>query len=199
MQAILARGDEKDSPSDTRWLAEIGELTRSLDANSGAEVIFQLADRYYRRGRWQQAADSFELLAQRYPEHPLAGASLVWLVQYYSSGEAQWRVRRGQGRVAQQVVTVPVLSGSQVDRTKTDSGVKRASAALPIHSAEQRKEQHSILPDLTGNESWAGRAAAFGKQLEQLQPTVFAEPYVRFPLAASQRRKVSAAKRNVIF
>jgi photosystem II stability/assembly factor-like uncharacterized protein len=180
LQAILARGDDQDSPSDTRWLAEIGELTRSLDANSGAEVVFQLAERYYRRGRWQQAADSFELLAQRYPEHPLAGASLIWLVQYYSSSEAQWRMRRGQGRVARQVVTVPVL-GPQFDRAKADGGVKRASAV------EQRQEQRSMLPDLTGNESWSGRAAAFGKQLEQLQPTVFAEPDVRFPLAASHR------------
>ena len=43
------------------------------------------------------------------------------------------------------------------------------------------------MPDLPGNESWGARAASFGKQLEQLQPTLFAEPYVRFPLAASQR------------
>ncbi len=110
LQAILARGDEKDAGADARWLGEIGELTRKYDAESGAEVLFQLGNRYHHNGRWELAAECFELLANRYPDHPLAGASLVWLVKYYASQEAQYRVRRGQGLDAQQVATQPAPS-----------------------------------------------------------------------------------------
>lgn len=209
VQAILGRGDEPNAPSDQRWLAEVGQLTRGMDPASGAEVVFQLAQRYYHRGRWEQAADSFELLAQRYPEHPLAGAALVWLVQYYSSGEAHWRSRRGQGLTSQQVTTVPVMPGSTLDGGSpagTDlqaaGGVQPATAVVPlggaagkraraqpsgIRSTARREEQQIMMPEAGGSDSWPSRAAALAKQLEQLAPALYAEPDVRYPLAAAQR------------
>ena len=46
------------------------------------------------------------MVADRYPQHPLAGASLVWLVQYYASAEAAWRIRQTDRLTAEQVTAV---------------------------------------------------------------------------------------------
>ncbi len=102
LQAILAQA-ESMQPQAGHWLAEIGQMVRSLDESSGAEVLFQLGDRYYHQGRWELAAEAFQMLADRYPQHPLAGASLIWLVQYYASSEAAWRIRQTDRLTAEQV------------------------------------------------------------------------------------------------
>ena len=93
LQAILAQANRSDGEAG-RWLAEVGQAIQSLDENSAADLLFQLARRYYRSGRWDLAAETFEMIVSRYPRHPLAGASLVWLVQYYASSEAAWRMTK---------------------------------------------------------------------------------------------------------
>ena len=49
LQAILNQA-EADQPQAGGWLAEVGQLVRTLDEGSGAEVLFQLGQRYYRQG-----------------------------------------------------------------------------------------------------------------------------------------------------
>ncbi len=92
VQAIVARGGE-DPRSGAALLAQVQELTRGLDPDGAAEILFQLAETYRRSGHWPAAAEVMELLAERHPEHPLARPALRWLVQYYASGEAAWRVQ----------------------------------------------------------------------------------------------------------
>lgn len=92
LQAIVQRVDS-DARGGENLLGQIGEMTSRLDASAAAQVLHQLAERYHNTGRWDLAADCFSMLAQRYPDHPLAGPATVWLVQFYSSSEAGWRLR----------------------------------------------------------------------------------------------------------
>jgi photosystem II stability/assembly factor-like uncharacterized protein len=149
-QAILelAAGN---SGMERKLLAQSGELIRDLDENSGARVLYQLADQYYHSGRWSMTAETFQLLIERYPRHVLARPALLWLVQYHASGEAAWRRQKITQTAVQQV------------------------SALTINPASL--EDH-----------WS-RAGALGKMIERTQPDLFAEPALRFPLAAAQRKQ----------
>jgi len=111
------------------------ELTRDLDGESAGQAFYQLACQFVRRGRWQEAADAFQSLADRYPQHSLTPPALLWLLQYYASGETAWRMR--------------------------------------CDAARQQKRFE--------------RAVAIGREIERTRFAWFAEPAVRFPLAAAYR------------
>ena len=92
-QAILQQAD-RDPQAALRLLAQAGDLTRGLDAASAAGIVYRLADRYAMTGHGDLAAETFQLLVDQYPDDPLCRPALVWLLQYYASGEAAQRARR---------------------------------------------------------------------------------------------------------
>ncbi len=133
VQAILQKSGR--TLSSEQLVAQLDELTRDLDADSAGQILYQLADQYYHSGRWPAAADTFQALVDRYPQHSLTPPALRWLVQYYCSAEAAWRVQ---------------------------------------HDASQQSK-------------WLERAAALGSEIERTRFDQFAEPAMRFPLAAAYR------------
>jgi hypothetical protein len=170
VQAILDRA-KKDQAEQARLLAQMGDLTRDLGDATAPRVLFALAGQYHRQGRGDMAAEIYELLADKYPSHPLATPSLIWLVQYWSSGELAWRAKRAQSR------------------TVTDAGAVAAGD-------EDEEGNAGVVSSLRGRQAIAlvggtsdfdrpAHAAELGKRLERAWPAVFAEPGVRFPLAAA--------------
>src|SRR5439155_1357473 len=103
----------------------------------------------------REAADALHLLLEKHPQHPLADAAALWLVQYYSSGEVAWR-----------------------ERKDTRYEVRLATAATDVEDASSAGKQVSIkpvsfasvgatrtaAPDLNPAER-AGRALALAKQI----------------------------------
>jgi len=149
-QAILEQAEESPQAG-SHLLAKTGELTRGLDADSAGRILYQLGQSYHRTGRWAMAAETFSLLAERYPQHPLTRPALLWLVQYYASSEAAWRLQGAQRYT-----------------------VKQASA-LSIDVSEQENRED--------------RAAELGKQIRGSTPDLFAEPALRFSLAAAHSKQ----------
>ena len=108
VRAILERS-LRDGASGEPLLAKLGELTRDLDRQAAGEILYQLANHYYRHGQWPSEAEAFGALADRYPDHALTPLAIRWLLRYYSSGEAAWRVQRdaaGQTRRLQCAVAI---------------------------------------------------------------------------------------------
>ena len=176
VEAVLERA--KDHPQQgAQLLAQVGDLAGSLEGPLAGRLLYQMADRYFASGQWDLAAETFELLATRYPEHPLTPSALQWLVQYWSSGEAGWRSQgRQRFNVGQTAATIADPDPS--------SGVRQASA-LALDNSQ--------LVD-----RWA-KAAALGKLLESTQPALAAEPQVRFPLAVAQRNSGLSREAERIF
>ena len=114
------------------------------------------------------AAETFALLAERYPQHPLSRPASLWLIQYYASGEAAWR---------EQMRLYPDALPSTFGTGVGDEGVD------PTLSQRER--------ELDKFEDRLNRAAALGKQIERTNPELFAEPALRFPLAAAWRNQSS--------
>lgn len=99
-QAILERADEVTA-SGGRLLGQLGDMLQGLDESSAGTLLYNLGQQYHGTGRWTLAAETFDLLVRRHPDHPLTPAASVWLIQYWSSGEAAWRDQHDQAAGAE--------------------------------------------------------------------------------------------------
>ncbi len=178
-QAILDQA-LRNPGEDANLLAQSGELIRGLDDNTAARILYRIADQYHRTGRWPLAAQSYTLLAERYPQHSLARLALLWLVQYYSSGEIAWQEQSGQKAALGQTST-PVLDdakvqdrlahaaalGKQIERTRPDLFAEAAfrfplAAAWRMQGLAKPAEQFYLL-ETRGPEQNAWSACAQGE------------------------------------
>ena len=185
MQAILAR-PELSQQDHSRFVGQISELTAGLDEASAAGVVYQLGQQFYRTGRWELAAETFQTLVDRHPAHPLSQAALVWLVQYWSSGEAAWRLEVAKREsLGQAETTAKQFNGARLGPPPSE----QASEPAPIRDNYAVQQATAIVVDLTAEADRPARAAALGKLLEQRSPPVYAELPLRFPLAVAWREQ----------
>jgi photosystem II stability/assembly factor-like uncharacterized protein len=118
-------------------LAQIDDLCRDLDAPSRGQILYQLADRSSRTGHWPLAAEAFEALVERYPQHALTPSALLWLVQYYASAEAAWRVEHADG---QKRLERAAALGKQIERTRPELFAEPA-LCFPLAAAYRGLDQ----------------------------------------------------------
>ena len=162
------------------WLGQAADLTKGLSSRTAGEVLWQMGRKYQQTGKSREAADALHLLLEKHPQHPLADAAALWLVQYYSSGEVAWRERketRYDVRLATAATDVPEPPGS---------AAKSAHSVKPVSFASVGATR-TAAPDLNPAER-AGRALALAKQIEQTRPTLYAEPSLRFAVGAAARQ-----------
>ncbi|MGE0607538.1 MAG: YCF48-related protein [Pirellulales bacterium] len=182
VQSILERV-ENDAPGGARLAGQVHDLVGGLEGEEAGNVLHQLAGRYHRHGRWDMAAETLESFVTRYPKHRLVPAAQIWLVQYYSSDEAAWRMQQGQrGSFRTASAQVPAAARNAGTRAK-DDGVKPASFEL------DETEGHVIMADQSVMEERWKKASELAKNIERTSPTLFAEPSLRFPLAVAHRRQ----------
>ncbi|HEV3342100.1 MAG TPA: YCF48-related protein [Pirellulales bacterium] len=204
VQAIITRSEQGQLDS-ARYAAQINDLTSDLDSSIAGNVIYQLAQHYRETGKWPLAAETFSLLAQQHPDHPLAEAALVWLVRYWSSSECEWRERRaaqsaGRQATASQVaghVSIfqpatalgQVLPGKNQVATRGDATAENGPRRNVLPGNAPQVQGRMMVLDHTLDTDRAARAGALGKLLEQRSPATFAEPEVRFALASAHRKQ----------
>jgi photosystem II stability/assembly factor-like uncharacterized protein/TolA-binding protein len=116
VQAILEHAG-RSAGSSEHLLAQMDELTRDLDGDSAGQVLYQLAGQFARQGRWQEAADAFQSLADRYPQHSLAPPALLWLLRYYASGEAARRTKCNAAQLQKRFERAAAI-GREIERTR---------------------------------------------------------------------------------
>ena len=169
LQELLQR-----SEGNAAWVGQVERLIDGLDASGGGELLFQLADGYRDSGRLDLAADTYYLLARRYPDHPLTDQALVWL-------RAILREQRGGAAVDGRRKLSTCGRATAADAAGRENDVKQAGAVAPIG------------PDAApavglSRDDRLRRAVQLGEYLEASRPMLFAEPAVRFPLVAAQRQ-----------
>ena len=57
-QAEIKQLLKYDPEQSKRLLAEAGQLTQGLDADSSAQILYQIAETYHRGGQWALAAEA---------------------------------------------------------------------------------------------------------------------------------------------
>jgi hypothetical protein len=191
LQAIMTSSSSDDA-RDNRLMADLGEQTKNMQPERAAELLYQLAERYFATGRWDMAAQCYDSIVERYPKQPLAGPALVWLLQFHASAEASWRLRARQQIQVERSVTAPP-SGAKQEKIKAFNsarGIVEPEPASPVAAAAHLERGQGLIREAraVGAEQ-ESRASGYAKELEQLQPALFAEPAVRFPLAAAHRQQ----------
>jgi hypothetical protein len=146
------------------WAGQVATLIDGLDARAGGELLFQLAAGYRAGGQLDLAADTYYLLAQRHPQHPLVDDALLWLIQFYASSEASHRA-------ATPAVAPPIVH----DAAETDQNDVRAAAFEAPAVGLSRDDRFR-------------RAAQLADYLKSARPALYAEPTVRFAEVAAQRQ-----------
>ncbi|MEK6247859.1 MAG: hypothetical protein N2C12_06745, partial [Planctomycetales bacterium] len=132
-----------------------------------------LASRYYQEGHWQLTAETFQLLVEQYPNHPLRDCALQWLVQYYSSGEAGCRAS-----------TNPEVQQVRAEEADLYPAKKKAPAnGLDPRDLEQRMLQAK---------HWASKLRAADLLAHHT-------PAVQFPLAALYRANGQSKSAELIY
>jgi photosystem II stability/assembly factor-like uncharacterized protein len=164
MQELLQR-----SAGNPAWAGEIAKLIDGLDAASGGELLFQMAEQYRASGKLDLAADTYSTLARRWPDHPLAEPALKWLVQFYASSE-----------VAQRMMNRAATEVRSVKSDPNGETVKQASAVASMNSDARPTVGLSRDDRLR-------RAKLLGEYFEKARPSLYAEPSIRFPLVVAER------------
>ena len=178
LEAILEQTSRADGGGG-HLLGEIESLTADWGQDQAGQLLYQLALQYQRAGQWDMAAETWQLLADKMPEHRLAPAALSRLIQSWASGEVTWRMQQTQ-RVDMQTAAGNALAGREATPGATSS---EPGAPYAVRQAS------TLGIDWSRQTDRAARAVALGAQLEQLAPAVHAEPAVGFPLALAQREQ----------
>ncbi|NLX95071.1 MAG: hypothetical protein GXY83_02725 [Rhodopirellula sp.] len=121
-RAILDRA-EQNPQGGLGLLAQTTELTSGLDPDNSAQVLHHMASRYFQTGQWSMAAETYEALVERHPDHRLTTSALCWLLPFYASGEAAWRVNGSQRMTVRQVSAPGIDPSRQEDRAQRAAGL----------------------------------------------------------------------------
>lgn len=189
LQAILELADKRGE--DGHFLANLGDQTRDLEPDRAAHVLFQLAKRYWAKGRADMAAECYEVLAERHANHPLAGAALTWLIQYYASGEAAHRAHAAGSFVTEQSQAHALVPASQrrAGQLPAAGSAQAVQLAGGVSAASNAMATGGLITDPFDAGQRTAKACGYAEQLEQVEPGLAYEPRVRFPLAAAQKQQ----------
>jgi photosystem II stability/assembly factor-like uncharacterized protein len=188
----LLRYTSTSSQREATWLGQVEDLIRDLDAQSGAQVLFELAQSLQRSGQLNLAADVYDFLLRRFPADPLCEAAAIWLVQFSASSEARWAFER-PGMVAS--AAVPPAAGPAV---ALPSGVVPAGypaenpTAPPAGLPEGAELALSVVE--SGARDRTRQSVAYAQWIRDRFPPLFVDPAVRFPLLAAQRTTRAAGE-----
>jgi photosystem II stability/assembly factor-like uncharacterized protein len=187
------------SEGNAAWAGQVTTLTQGVGDNTGAELLYQLAEGYRETSRLDLAADTYFLLARRYPEHWLAEPALVWLVQFYASSEAGHRsVTRGLTNVRNTTSSGEPASGT----VALAGGNVELQPSHAIETLQQASATATIGPEAPpavglAQDDRLRRAIQLADYLKTARPALYAEPAVRFAEVSAQRQLgyANAAKR----
>jgi photosystem II stability/assembly factor-like uncharacterized protein/tetratricopeptide (TPR) repeat protein len=165
-------------------LAQIGPLLSKLPPDQGASAAFAIANQYARAGRWHLARETFLLMVDRYPNHPLSADAYRWLVAYHSSGEARRRDELGQFLIK---TTSDIQQTANV--TSRDDPVRAGRRLDSRDLAESTSRQEAVLlSDQAGARKWYESALAVEPRLATVSAMRAEDPAVQFCLQSARRR-----------
>ncbi len=186
----LLQNESRASADSASWIGQVHELTRGLSAASAGDVLSQLGQRYADAGQFELAAQAFQQLVERYPDHAMTEGALVWLIQYHASGEIAWQLQRttrfqtGQGSLA--VTGTAVTGGVQQADHEIAADTPSVNAVKTGFELRDKATTAGIGTRLADRSNQALNAA---KLVQRTRPVLFAEPRVQFPVSVAYRNR----------
>jgi photosystem II stability/assembly factor-like uncharacterized protein len=175
-----------------RLVGQMGTMLGDMPDDMAGRAAFAVANQFARNGQWPLAAETYQLLVERYPAHPLTAEACRWLIRHNASSEVKRRYE------LRQFVTVGAHEYGQkglgsLQPTGPDALVKRVKMDVPkiedVHDSETFYNQATARQWYRGPLEVEKRLAAFG-------PLFVNEPATQFCLQAARRQlgEVEAAR-----
>jgi photosystem II stability/assembly factor-like uncharacterized protein len=165
VQAIVASAAENGRSAATT-MAQINRFASELKPAAAGELLLQLGSLFQQAGHWSLAAETFTTLVNQFPNHELCPPAMVWLVQYYASSELQ--------HLTDASLQPPVRQVRAEPRDFPANPVGRPEDIAKTETTRAKRDDAALY--------WANK-------LQQTHAMLYAEPMVRFPLAAVYRRR----------
>jgi hypothetical protein len=163
---VLAGGLDDPSAVQTRLVPVLSKLPD----DHAALALAMIAAEYARRGRWDLAHESYALLVERYPAHPLSAAAYRWLIRHDSSSEVRRRyelqhfITRSKSGI-QQTTAVQAGIADKLARAAYLNTVEcgKRLAGFGALAAGDAATQFCVQAAKRGLGDGAGASAFFGK------------------------------------
>lgn len=173
---LLLFAENLADPNQT--LAHVAPTLAKLPDEIGARTAFAIANQYVRTGQWVLARETFLLMVDRYPSHPLAVEAYRWLVRHTSSSEARRRQELGQFRLASAVQFNPSLD------PKPKPGVIQQVKGTEVVGDGKLE----FLANKDEARHWFRGSLLFGQRLAAFGPLYGSDPTIQFCLQSSRRQ-----------
>jgi photosystem II stability/assembly factor-like uncharacterized protein len=171
----LVDGKGGDVVNSGQVLAQIGQSLKDMPAEFGARAAYTIARRYADSGQWVFARETFLLLADRYPNHPLAMEAYRWLIRYQSSSEARRREELGHFAVFTET------SVNMLDKNKNSKLANRDSEIVQAN--------HLVyLKDGEDTRQWFKGSLAVEAQLQKFGAMYANDPAMQLCLNSARRQ-----------
>ncbi len=161
-------------------LSHIGPALGKLPDDLGARTVFAIANQYVRQGQWLLARETFLLMVDRYPAHPLAADAYRWLIRHISSSEARRRQELGQFHMANNVAFNPNL-----DANPKKDGIQQVKGSDIAVAASGRLE---YLSNRDETRQWFRGSELFGQRLLGFGTLHASDPGIQFCIQAVRRQ-----------
>jgi photosystem II stability/assembly factor-like uncharacterized protein len=186
-----------------RLLGQIGPMLAQMPDDQAARAANAIGWQYVRAGQWALARETFGMLAERYPTHPLALDACRWLVRHDSSSEARRRHEMGQFVVmvreqqfgqrrpgeVQKWPTPPKVDPDVMQTGHTEPADDKNPRKLPDIPVfeERRSGEGTIFGSKAQSKHWYESSLALESRLDAFGPLAAGDPSLQFCLQASRR------------
>jgi hypothetical protein len=177
-----------------KLLAQIKPALEKLPDHQAAPAAFAIGQQYARQGQWLLARETFLMLAERYPTHPLAADACRWLIRHDCSSETRRRQELKQFIVVSRI-------GFQVKpgMVGTDNAPMPGKVEFGAEKKQRRKiDPPQVTPEIETTRyvagdvpdvvrQWYQRGLETEKRLTAFGPLFATDPSIQFCLQAARR------------
>ncbi|MGQ0633355.1 MAG: YCF48-related protein [Planctomycetaceae bacterium] len=203
-----------DSRQAGQLIAQLSELNQGFLAAQAAMQLTELAERYQSVGQWELAELTLLKLADDFPDEPAALKAMQQLVQYWASGEINWRRLRPRATEQSRVASDPArasdaIAGAharlqqqaeELERTIFDDDPSPEIELAQATAPQTRSTSQTIRKDFERQTRvWQAQAVQMAQRLDRRAPTLAAGPEVQFPLATVYRERATHARADEIY
>ncbi len=161
-----------------KTLTQIMPLLRRLPDEQAASAAYAIGNLYARRGQWDLARETYLLLVDRYPTHPLTADAYRWLLRHITSSEVRRRYELDQ------FVQVKNLSFHEIPDAlrKNTTEIQQVKGVEPV-----QQERIALLSSAAESRQWQRGGLEFGKRLAGFGPLYASDPAIQFCLQSAKR------------
>jgi len=187
----LSEGPPNSLNDPNKLLAQIGAMTKDMPPDLAAAAIHGAAAQYARAGQWELARETYLLLADRCPAHPLTIDAYRWLIRHDASSEARRRREMGQFltlSVRQDGLVNPEGQTFRLpkDESEDDKAPPR-EVKLPKSESREERADFSLLSSKDQVRKQYQSCVELGSRLAAFGPVAGDDPSIQFPLQAARR------------